>query len=112
MILRMKALLVAVLLITVSGCGQPQGKVFIGHWVAVDSENSSYIDIREEGGIYHVDHSYHALWKGPDAIDVERLEGTPISDSVLRLSAGMASIDMRFQEGKIFLYGDGYSKSK
>lgn len=105
-------IILAAIAILSTGCGNSNGSKFIGHWVAVDKKAKSFIDIRKEGDIFHMDHSYNAPWKGADVMDVERMEGTAISEDVLRVGSGIASFDMRLEDGKIFLYEDGYSKAK
>jgi hypothetical protein len=98
------------LTVTVGGCGGPKGAAFEGHWTAGDAKTPSSLDIKQDGGLYHVDYTHKTIFS--DKPSSKKLEATAISDNVLSIAVGPASITMRLENGHLFFDDKEYTKAQ
>lgn len=106
-----KTILTMMACVAVVGCGNNDGDKFVGHWVAVEKTGKDYIDVKKEGDLYHFDYSFNQVFLGPNSYEVERYEGSPVSESVMRLG-GVPGYDVRLEDGIIYFRDSGYKKTK
>jgi hypothetical protein len=100
---------VSVVVSGVAGCGAPQGADFIGHWEGGTSKAPYKLDIKESGGVYHVDQEFKTIF----SLEVERnkLEAVPLSNEVLEVR-DLAGGSMRLENNHLYFDGQEYTKKK
>jgi len=92
-----------------SGCNEPDGSAFQGHWVGKDSRNASVLDIKYSDGVYHIDNHYRNTWLAKD--EVNRLEATASAKDVLVIKTALGSVNMRLEDGKLLFENKEYEKT-
>jgi hypothetical protein len=94
-----------------AGCKDNKGHEFIGHWVDVKKDSRMFVDISFSDGIYHVDFSYPEPVHG-EKLEVNKLEGTAVSDSVLMIHAPLGDVSMRLEGDTVSMEDETFKKSK
>lgn len=103
------ALLVLGVSVVISGCGGPKGSDFVGHWERTQKTAPASLDIKYEDGIYHIDRTAKSMLDGN--METQRLEGTALSDTVLKVDMGIGVLTLRLEKGQILVDDEVYAKS-
>jgi len=109
----MKKTVVATLLLAalqISGCKSDKGDGFVGHWAGEGAAAKSSLDISKEDGVFHIDHHYYNQFMTRD--EVNRLEATPVSDTVLQISTALGNVNVRMEDNAVWFENRKYLKSK
>jgi hypothetical protein len=106
----MIAVLVTIFAI-LAGCKDDKGHGFIGHWVGEKAAERKSVDISFSDGVYHVDFSYPDAFSG-EKVEVNKLEGMAVSDSVLMIHGTFGDVSMRLEGDTVSIEDKTYRKSK
>jgi hypothetical protein len=94
-----------------NGCKDDKGSEFVGHWVNQQTSSRSYVDISFSDGIYHIDFASPDPIIG-DKIEVDKLEGVSVSESVLMIHAPLGNVSMRLEGDTLSMEDQTFKKSK
>jgi hypothetical protein len=94
-----------------TGCKDDKGHGFIGHWVGEKAASRKFVDISFSDGVYHVDFSYPDAFSG-EKLEVNKLEGVAISESVLMIRAPLGDVSMRLEGDTVSMEDKIFRKSK
>lgn len=91
-----------------SGCGEPKGSGFIGHWVGGSKDFPASIDIKLDDGIYQIDKK--EKYPFVERVIEQKWEATALSNDVLSIGLGALEATLRLENEQVFFENKPYSK--